>query len=154
MGRSCAASALAPGPPSHRKVPRRRAVNFESFVDNYNADGTTARTSIRYSIGHYSRERASRRLSRGESLWSDDGRRPEYLAKLRAKLRKFRNLRGRVRNRYGAKASAIWKHVQDARPMIYRHLLLEAVTSFGNGEAVPVPEEWRGAIINGCPARC
>ena len=116
MGRGCAASARASGPPLRRKVPRRRAILYESFVDNIYADGKTVRTSIRYTLGRYSRERSKRRLSRGESLWSDGDRRPEYLAKLREKHRKFRGLRERDRNRYDAKASAIYAEAYDQGP--------------------------------------
>ena len=75
-------------------------------------------------------------------MWSCDDFRPAYLEKLRAKLRKFRDLRGQDRNKYEAKTSPLWKHVNDARPMVYRHMLLEAMTSTDADVAASVPDAW------------
>lgn len=74
--------------------------------------------------------------------------RPKHLDKLRRKLQRFRDLRERDRNRYDAKASALWEHAMEARPMLYRHLLLEELSSSAECRAVTPPAEWSESIIN------
>ena len=81
-------------------------------------------------------------------MWTDEDSRPQYLAKSHAKLSKFRDLRKQDPGRYKAKASALWKHAEDARPMLYRHLLLEALSSTGDSEAVAVPDGWLEAVTD------
>ena len=74
--------------------------------------------------------------------------RPKHFDKLRRKLQRFRDLRERDRNRYDAKASALWEHAMEARPMLYRHLLLEELSSSAECQAVTPPAEWSESIIN------
>ena len=70
------------------------------------------------------------------------------MEKLQRKLSRFRDLRKQDRHRYDAKASALWTHAQEARPMLYRHLLLEELSSSKDGVAVSAPAEWCEAIVN------
>ena len=149
MGQSSAVSAHAHGPTPHRKIVRRRHVEFENFSELISIDGNTTKVPIKYSTGYYTRMRGLRRLPRGEGpLWSDPDQRAHLLQKLRQKLQKLREARERDRDHYDRKMSALWKHAQEARPELYRHILLEAMSSSPGEFVVNPPEEWSDAFTN------
>ena len=81
-------------------------------------------------------------------MWNDPDHRPEILDKLEQKIRRLRELRKRDPDKHAAKAAALWKHAREARPALYRQVLLEALASSSDGHVVSLPEEWTGTIVN------
>ena len=101
MGLSRAASAQAHGPNPHRKVKRRRSIDFESFVQSYDYYGKMTKVPIKYSIDNYTLQRTRSQIPRGEGpQWSDPDERLKLIDKLRQKLRRLRESRKADRHRY------------------------------------------------------
>ena len=73
-------------------------------------------------------------------MWIDSDLYPKLLDKLRQKLQRMREARKGDQDRYAAKAAALWKHAKEARPFVYRQMLLEALAS-SDGDVVDLLEE-------------
>ena len=127
---------------------RRRHVEFENFVLSFDNDGNISNVPIKYSRDKYTQLRTRMLIPRGESWGSDSAERPRLLAKLRMKLRRLREARKSDRSRYDQKMSALWHHAMEARSLLYRHALLEALDSTADDPMVEVPAEWAEAVIH------
>ena len=79
-------------------------------------------------------------------MWIDSDLRPKLFDKLRQKLQRMREARKGDQDRYAAKAAALWRHAKEARPVVYRQMLLEALASSDGDSVVDLPEEWAGTI--------
>ena len=125
---------------------RRRHVEFEKFVLSFDKDGNISNVPIKYGRDKYTQLRTRMLIPRGESWGSDSEERPRLIAKLGMKLRRLREARKSDRSRYDQKMSALWSHATEARSLLYRHALLEALDSTAEDPMVEVPAEWADAV--------
>ena len=75
-------------------------------------------------------------------MWIDSDLHLKLLDKLRQKLRRMREARKGDQDRCAAKAAALWKHAEEARPVVYRQMLFEALAPSGGDGVIDLPEEW------------
>ena len=151
MGLSGATSCAARGPPSHRKVPRKRP-SFSNLVDvtwittNGDLMGRTTRETVKFarggprlckardlSSGIYSRSRRSETVSY-------EARRARQSRRLGRKIQLARDAREGSRQKTDS-VSALWEIDEDDRSAAYRQWLLPKLDS--GATVVEVPEEWR-----------